>query len=256
LIGLLSRTATKIILIAHLDEFYKQAAMPIPPNGVIYTAITAGKDQLRNPVCRIPGVSYVCFTDTPHLYASAWQVRPINWTHADPTRMAKRPKLLPHRYLQEFDWSLWIDANFEIVDDLAPFIRDHLEQGPFHALRQFQRSCAYEVVDACIKYKKDDPAILRAQAGRYRELGMPVGLPVAACGVMLRHHNAPAVARTMELWWNELENGSRRDQLSLPFVLWRYPTDFRFFFDGKPPYWNALPFLRLHTHAIPASHPW
>ena len=38
--------------------------------------------------------------------------------------------------------------------------------------------------------------------------------------VIVREHNDPRVIEAMNLWWKEIDNGSRRDQLSLPYVLW------------------------------------
>ncbi len=221
--------------------------------GVIYTAITGGKDVLREPRHLLPGVEYVCFTDDPHLTSKAWMVRLIEFANDDPILVARRPKLLAHLYLQDFDWSLWIDGNRGIRGDLAPFIGEHLGLGAFLGFRQYARTCAYQVAEACIELGKDRPEVLLAQVARYRSLGMPEGRPVVASGVLLRRHNDPAIIQTMELWWREVEAGSRRDQLSLPYVLWSHPTDFHWFYGGGRPYFDELPFLPLRRHAIESS---
>lgn len=224
--------------------------------GVIYTAICGGKDDLQEPEHVIHGVKYVCFTDDPNLRSETWEIRQLEWRHADPTRTARRPKLLPHRHLKGFEWSFWIDGNISITGDLEEFLSRHLALSPFMAFRQFQRTCAYQVVDACIRLNKDDPAVLLAQAARYRKLCMPEGLPVVGSCIMLRRHNEPDVMNLMELWWREVKRHSRRDQMSLPYVLWRNPNEFRFFYDGERPYWNELPFITRRKHLIKASHPW
>ena len=221
-----------------------------PPRGVIYTAITGGKDELREPAFLTPNVDHICFTDNPKLKSDVWDIRPIKYRHTDPVRVAKHPKLLPHLYLREYDWSLWIDGNFEIKDELTEFIERHISLAAFSAFRQFQRSCVYDEVQACIDMGKDNPALLRAQGEKYRKFRMPEGLPVVACLVMLRWHNDPDVIKTMQLWWEEVEGNSRRDQLSLPYILWKHPADFRFFFDGERPYWNELPFLERRPHVV------
>jgi hypothetical protein len=224
--------------------------------GVVYTAITGGKDVLKTPESRLPGVDYICFTDDPAVNADGWETRSLRAGHPDPTRAAKWPKIMPHLHLPEYDWSLWIDANYWIAGDLTPLVSKHLPKGPFFAFPQYKRACAYEETEQCILQNKDDPVLLRAQSQRYRDLGMPEGLPVPCNSIVLRKHNKPAMIRLMEAWWRELELGSRRDQVSLPYVLWKLPNRFRFFYDGVGPHFDKLPFLRWMHHEIRESFPW
>jgi hypothetical protein len=225
------------------------------PSGVIYTAITGGKDALRPPLHVPPDVRCVCFTDDPSLRSDGWEIRVLDGSEPDPGRHARRPKLLPHLFLPEFEWSLWVDANFQIVGNLEPFLSEHLPRAPFQAFRHGERRCAYDEVEACIAHKKACPSLLRAQAGRYREAGMPDGLAVVQGAVLLRRHKQANVVATMELWWHETTRGSCRDQVSLPYVLWRRPESFGFFFAGGRPSLDEFHPLRRRPHAIEASYP-
>ena len=224
--------------------------------GVIYTAVTGAKDVLTPPASRLPGVDYLCYTDDPSVRAEGWEMLPLEAHHPDPVRAAKRPKILPHLYLPACDWRLWVDANYRITGDLAPLLDAHLPHGPHFAFRQYKRACAYEEPEACIRHNKDDPVRLRAQAERYRSLGMPEGLPVPCNAVVLRRHGEPDVQGVMEAWWREIELGTRRDQVSLPFILWKHPNRFRFFHEGGTPHFDRLDYLRWTPHAIPESRPW
>ncbi len=40
-------------------------------------------------------------------------------------------------------------------------------------------------------------------------------------------HNEPDVAGVMENWWSEIEQGSRRDQLSFNYVAWKNGLQFK-----------------------------
>lgn len=40
-------------------------------------------------------------------------------------------------------------------------------------------------------------------------------------GIMFRRHHAPLVKSLMEQWLVEFGQGSKRDQLSLPYVFWK-----------------------------------
>ena len=42
-----------------------------------------------------------------------------------------------------------------------------------------------------------------------------------ANGVLIRKHNDPDIIKMNEMWWQEIQNGSRRDQLSAPYVAWK-----------------------------------
>ena len=75
---------------------------------VVYTAIFGGRDQLRDPVERLPGVQYVCFTDNVNLQSKTWTILYCPPT-GDPLLQAKACKILAHEML-DCDISLWIDA--------------------------------------------------------------------------------------------------------------------------------------------------
>src|ERR1039458_2191274 len=40
-------------------------------------------------------------------------------------------------------------------------------------------------------------------------------------GIILRKHSDHKVITLMESWWEEYCNGGRRDQLSLPYLIWK-----------------------------------
>ena len=58
--------------------------------------------------------------------------------------------------------------------------------------------------------------------------------------VLVREHNNNEVIRLMVEWWNELEKGSRRDQLSFNYVCWkkRYVYDISELKCWKSEYWS------------------
>lgn len=222
--------------------------------GAVYTAITGGKDVLRPLQYVIPDVEYICFTDDPSMTAEGWTCRPLDYNHRDPTRRARRPKILAHQYLKDFDWSLWIDGNFEITGHIEAFIMEHVSEAAFHAFKHNKRAYAYEEFPRCKELEKDDPVLIDAQEARYRAEGMPEDRRLLYSGVLLRRHNDPEVKAAMKLWWSEIKRGSRRDQLSLPYVLWKQPVDFRVF--GTKLFWNQLPFIQRKAHQIKKASAW
>lgn len=213
--------------------------------GVVYTAITGGKDVLRDPEVVMPGVDYVCFSDAPAT-SSIWRVAPLDRDDLDVVRRSRYPKLLPHIFLQPYAWSLWVDANFAI-GDLTPLLD---QRRRFGAFRHPKRTCVYEEGEACISLAKDDPAVIRKQLARYRQAGLPAGQGLAYGGVLFRCHRDLEVKEVMRAWWRELVRGSRRDQISLPYVLWKTGFKVDYFFDGEMTYRDFDGLKRL-KHARP-----
>lgn len=189
---------------------------------VVYTAVAGGYDAVREPEVVSERCRYVCFSDAPAPPASrVWLFRRFDELLPDPARTSRKPKLLAHRYFPECEYSVWIDANLSVVGDLAELVERHLAVESLALFRHPDgRACLYEEAEACIRLRKDREEVIRAQVEGYRARGYPPGRPVPACTAILRRHRDRRVAHAMEQWWEELRRGSRRDQLSFPFVAW------------------------------------
>ncbi len=193
--------------------------------GVIYTAVAGSCDDLRPPRAQQSGCDLVCFSDNPDRQIEGWDVRllPAAAAGGVPVRRAKAPKILPHRFLPSYDWSVWVDGNLELRGDLGAFAASQLSgQSVVMFEHPERRGSIYQEAEACARLGKDDPEILRAQVSRYREAGYPDGLSIPACMVILRRHHDPAVVALSEEWWSEIEAGSSRDQVSFHYVAWKH----------------------------------
>jgi hypothetical protein len=202
---------------------------------VIYTSIFGGYDGLL-PQKKLPNVDFVCFTDRP-VRASPWEVRRVEPNYSDPVRCAKEFKILPHRFFPDHTISIWIDGNFLAIGDVAALAETSLQSCGMavfsHNVTGFDaRDCIYEEYDSILRLGaasgryKDDPQIMRQQIERYRSEGYPAKNGLISGGVLIRRHHAPDVVACMEAWWQEICNGSRRDQLSFNYTAWK--KQFRF----------------------------
>ena len=61
-----------------------------------------------------------------------------------------------------------------------------------------------------------EAATAEAQVAGYLAGGLPAAHVLTENGVIFRRHGAPGLEAAMELWWQELDRASKRDQLSLP----------------------------------------
>ncbi len=185
-----------------------------------YTAVAGGYDKIR-PVRRGLAARHVLFSDGAD-QTPGWTVRAFDLPRTDPARTAKAPKVLAHRYLDDCEWSVWVDGNIELIapaDSLAVEVeRSGCSIGLF---RHPERYCAYDEGVSCIERGKDAAATIKTQLDRYKKEGFPRRFGLAECNVIVRRHNDPAVKKAMEIWWDEIEKGSRRDQISFNYALWR-----------------------------------
>lgn len=188
----------------------------------VYTAITGGYDVLETPSIENRNFDYICFTDNPNLTSDFWEIRLMeDEEELDAIRRARKYKVLPHKYLPEYDYSLWIDGSFDIISNIADYIQDYSQNHKLLAIPHEVRDCIYEEAEVCIKKEKDSPEIINEQMAKYEEEGYPQHNGLIASGILFRDHHDPEVIKLMEMWFDEIRNYSRRDQLSFNYVCWK-----------------------------------
>ncbi len=203
--------------------------------GVIYTAIFGDYDRLCEPEFRPERWDFVCFTDNQDLTSETWDVRVVERPLSDSTRSARMYKVLPHRFFAEYEVSVWVDGNILVRGDVNQLVRDHLTDCAIaifdHRKTMWDaRDCLYEEARLLIEMSetgrrhKDDPGVMRRQIERYRTAGYPKHNGLISSMEMVRRHNEQEVIDLMEAWWEEIVNGSKRDQLSFNYVAWKQGT--------------------------------
>ena len=192
---------------------------------VIYTALYGNKDDLKDPPSVNNSCDYICFTDNSKLQSSVWDIVYRSPIHKDPVRNARSYKIQPYKFLNKYNLSLWVDANFMIRNGLELFFEatNYLENS--HMLTfghdRGPRDCIYSEAKAVIESKKDDPDIVEKQMSKYRNEGYPPKRGLSATSILLRKHNEKDMVELANMWWSEICNYSRRDQLSLYYCIWK-----------------------------------
>ena len=189
---------------------------------VIYTSISGGYDTLL-PHPPIKNTRFVAFVDDPKNQQNmGWELRILEPFCSDPTRNSKRYKVMAHKAFPCAKHSLWIDGNVEIREDfsLELLISIHLARHDLALFNHPRRRCLYEEASSCSLRRVDDPHVIEQQMSRYRAEGYPENLGLTENRIILRRHT-PSIEQLNEVWWSEICNGSRRDQLSLGYSLWK-----------------------------------
>ena len=205
---------------------------------VIYTCITGGYDTIIEPKVITSGFDYICFTDNMAMESSVWEMRPLPKETEKLSQIKKQRyvKINPHLLLSEYDVSIWVDGNVTIKSNLNEFVDKFLStEYSIYVPKHPSRDCIYAESKTVLAMKKDVKENVDPQIERYRKEGFPKNYGLLQSNIMLRKHNEEDCVRFMEQWFEELKNGSHRDQLSFNYVAWKN-EDIKIFYLDKTIY--------------------
>ncbi len=191
--------------------------------GVIYTCITGGYDNLIQHNCVNQNFDYVCFTDNAELLnkkqVGIWQIRPLIFDKLDPTRNNRWHKTHPHVLFPEYDLSIYMDSNIDILSDKLFCMIEPPKKlmVPMHYIRD----CIYDECQQVIKDQKDSPENVHKMLNFLKKEHMPHHYGLTENCILIRQHNDSKIKKIMDEWWYFIENYTKRDQLSFAYVLWK-----------------------------------
>lgn len=188
---------------------------------VIYTCIAGDYDTLLMPQRPEAGVDYYCYTDVKIADAGVWQLRPLPECVEDSLLASRYVKMHPHRLLAEHDLSVYVDANIHLLGDILPFAERAVDRGCLAMYRHPLRCSILEEAEECALLGYDFLPRIRSQIQRYVDEGLPPVHVLFEANILVRRHHDSRLVGAMELWWREFSRCVRRDQLSLPYALWK-----------------------------------
>ena len=195
---------------------------------VVYACIAGRYDSLNEPRFRLnPNVSYVLFTDQD-ITSDVWEVReiPEQIRHLDGVRINRYIKMHPHEFLGEFDYSIYVDGNVQIISDMSGLVNFIDSEIGFAMHFHNIRNCVYQEAVACQCLKKGNSDGITADVERYLGMKYPRENGLLECTVFATDLHSETSKMLFEQWWEEFEqSASKRDQLSLPIVLWKNHID-------------------------------
>ena len=199
------------------------------PKGVVYTCITGNYDDIVNHYYVDSNWHYICFTDDPppNQQDYIWEFLPLSFKKMDNVRNHRWHKLHPHLLFPEYQKSLYIDANLDILtravfDD----VEKQIIQGQIISIApHFCHNNIYEEFNACAQYGKDSADVMEKQKKLFKESkfnGNYINGRFFEANIMYReHHNEQLIIINNDWWW-WISHYSYRDQLSLTYVLWKH----------------------------------
>lgn len=194
---------------------------------VVYTALTGSYDALEQHQYVNPEYDYICFSNDfgDKKKIGIWTIRKIDYPSDDKQLQSRYPKLQPHEVLPEYDISLYVDANVNI---LTPYIFKRIEEllkegvllaGVKHQFRDCLYEEGYRVWIGGVDKNID---VIRRQLSYYKQDGFPRHFGMYEANVIFRQHNDPLIIKQCDEWWRLRLNYSKRDQLGYSYTLWKY----------------------------------
>lgn len=121
---------------------------------------------------------------------------------------------------EKYDYSIWMDGNTKLKVEPEYLIDKFLKDSSIACLKHPDRDCIYEEAKICQILNLDKEDIIEEQMNRYRDSGFPEHNGLSCTTYILRKHTNKVEEFNL-LWWSEICKGSRRDQLSFDYCLWK-----------------------------------
>jgi hypothetical protein len=211
---------------------------------IVYTVNIGGYDKLNPapPNCN-PNIEFLYFTDGE---------APDGWKKVEiesGDRKASRFWKINSHLLPPHDVSIYVDASAEwkkLPSKLINYLEDYDIGLPPHPTT----NCIYDHALKCMTLKLGNVPIICGQVGKYFREGMPEKLGLTENGLILRKNNAK-IKELNRLWWKEYSEGSQRDQLSMPYVLWKVKPKLKILpFSARENKWFTNNLIHLKSRQI------
>jgi hypothetical protein len=188
---------------------------------VVYTAAIGPKGQRPRGGNVKDGCRFVAFMDEGG-DSGEWELVPAAKIRATARRRSRIHKIVPHRYFAE-DVSIWLDNGYGLAVSPKTIVELTLGDADMAVFEHPNNDGIYSEAARLLKMRRHDPGegkIIRAQMARYRHEGFPDDMGLAMGGVLIRRHTTD-VLRLCSMWWDEIERGASRDQLSFEYCCWK-----------------------------------
>lgn len=190
----------------------------------IYTCIIGAYDKLRQPAALADGFDFICFVGQGEEHAETdgfWQIRELPFTLGDKHLDSRYPKMHPQELLPDYECSVWIDGNIEILDNTiykAARIKEAAGVG-YAGVSHPDRDCTYEEAKKCRDMRYISWFGLARIWATLAFVGLPRHAGLFEDNLIFRRHGKQEIVAFDAMWWDKVLHFCRRDQLSVMWCL-------------------------------------
>lgn len=188
---------------------------------VLYTAIFGKMGRFNIPNVSIPDVDKICLTDL-NVSSNFYKIEKMELNHLISVMRQRWVKIcIPNEIFDNYEYSVYVDCKRPYSVDFDYLMSCMEADSDIVTRRHRRRSCIYDEGQFCIEKKKDNKRIITKQLDFYRSQDYPAHNGLHASGLLFRQHTEK-MKEFSERWWQQVERFSHRDQISLPYVGWKY----------------------------------
>lgn len=199
------------------DDFFEQG------KGVVYTYL-AGGNELNQPEYKNVFWDYICFTDNPEKWGTkqgVWEFRkpecPKDLNAAGKYHWCK---IKPHDVLAEYDYSIWVDPQMQIIGELQQFYKVYGKKASFLAFSLYAGDSIYEVVNTSLT-EDDANIIYRSKMLQYRKEGYPDHNGLISSSLIIRSHRDEELKEVLDIWWQEANECKNIRDIVFNYAAWK-----------------------------------
>ena len=171
-------------------------------------------------------VHYWAITDAQQGVHPWWDQVVVRDMSLTSRRDLQKYKLLSHKYLPEYKYTVWVDGSVRLKVDPVALIDLLKESGKPVAFGVHPwRDCSYEEGKVCAGFKQNNAKLITEQLKRYRKEGLPKHFGLCASSFFVRDNQDPKACEFFDLWLEETMSGSHRNQISFGFAAWKTKID-------------------------------
>ncbi len=187
----------------------------------LYTAIFGKMGRFNTPNISIRDVDRFCLTDL-NVKSHFYQIKKMELDHLISVRRQRFVKIcIPDEIFDNYEYSVYVDCKLPYSIHFDKFLSCMEADSDIVTRQHRRRSCAYDEGEFCIERKKDVKAVILKQLEFYKSQNYPAHNGLHASGLLIRRHTK-RMKEFSERWWQQIERYSHRDQISLPYVAWKY----------------------------------
>ena len=188
----------------------------------IYTCITGDYDNVIEPMYCNSNVDYILFTNNKKLKSDKWQVKYIDNKGFDNVLLNRYVKMHPSEYLDKYDYSIYVDGNIKIYVDISCYVEKLNKKHGLALSTHSARNKLSDEVKACKMLKKGNEKEIDDAVKSFFDDGMPDDYGLLEAPVIVTDIKNQKAKKILNEWWEEFyQSNTRRDQIILPYILWK-----------------------------------
>ena len=211
----------------------------------VFTAVFGNPDKLQIPTIQLPDIDMFCYTDMDYKGDTPYKIVFKKFDGLSPRAKNRKIKVeIPESIFSNYEYSLYLDGNTSLLIDPIKLLDLFEEESDILLGLHPTRDCLYDEGSECIKQFPYMKQSIKAQLKKYKRDNYPRNNGLYRCTFLIRRHTK--IMRTFcNAWWKEIKDYAPRDQISFPYLLWKY--------DIKPSLFNLdrkwkIPYFKWHKH--------